>query len=494
MFFRRRKQAREPGDAQSPPHAEGAAEGVAPELWPAARGATEAAPASTAPVGSAPPQHSTQFLTGDQLTDRRTVQVLLEAIARVSGSRDLEALLADIVDRSIEITGAERGMLLMKGASGELEMRVSRQKAGKSTAADLRFSTSVARRVLEQGQPVRATVQSETEARELGQSVYDLKLRAVMCVPLATLDSEREGGKRSTKGVLYVDSRAATRQFGQRDLGLFAALAQHISIALENARLHLDSLEKVKLEQSLSIARDIQRGLMAPIPARASGFELVSYWSAAEKASGDFFDFSRMRDGRSALVVGDVTGHGIGPALITASAQASLRSYLRLAGSPTEAVNLLNDDLCERVEDGRFLTLCLALLDERGGVEVVNAGHESPLVWRAQSGALERLPRGGPALGVIAGERYLAAPPLTLASNDTLLVFSDGLSEARAPGAPEHMYGDERVAERFARACREERDGAAAVQALVADVLAFCGGQHEDDITIVLLRRLPEGA
>jgi len=492
MFFRRRKQAREPGDAQPEPGAEAPAEDAAPELWPAPRAGGSAQPATTAPVGSAPTQHSTQFLTGDQLTDRRTVQVLLEAIARVSGSRDLEALLADIVDRSIEITGAERGMLLMKGASGELEVRVARQKAGKGGATDVRFSTSVARRVLEQAQPVRATVQSESEALELGQSVYDLKLRAVMCVPLATLDPE--GSRRSTKGVLYVDSRAATRQFGQRDLGLFAALAQHISIALENARLHLDSLEKVKLEQSLSIARDIQRGLMAPIPARASGFELVTYWSAAEKASGDFFDFSRMRDGRSALVVGDVTGHGIGPALITASAQASLRSYLKLAGSATEAVNLLNDDLCERVEDGRFLTLCLALLDERGGVEVVNAGHESPLVWRTASASWERLPRGGPALGVIAGERYVAAPPLLLAPNDALLVFSDGLSEARAPGAPEQMYGDERVAERFARACREERDGAAAVQALVADVLAFCGGQHEDDITVLLVRRLPEGA
>ncbi|MCZ6596499.1 MAG: GAF domain-containing protein, partial [Planctomycetota bacterium] len=212
---------------------------------------------------SGPP--TTQFLTGDERTDRGTVQVLLDAIRGVSESRDLDALLIDIVDRSVEITGAERGLLLLRGDDGELGVRVKRNHGAKELEGDVRFSTTVARRVLNEVEPVRATVQSESEALELGRSVYDLKLRAVMCVPLAPEARAGQEQKRPS-GVLYVDSRAASRQFSQRDLALFAALAQHISIALQNARLHLDSLEKVRLEQSLELAGAIQRDLMPRVP------------------------------------------------------------------------------------------------------------------------------------------------------------------------------------------------------------------------------------
>jgi GAF domain-containing protein len=136
------------------------------------------------------------------------VQVLLEAIARVSEARDLESLLIDIVDSSIEMTGAERGLLVMRGAGeGELVVRVARVRGKKPVAGDLRYSTTVAGRVLAEARPLRAQVHSESEALELGRSVYDLKLRAVMCVPLAT--PAPEGAPLPPpKGVLYVDSRA----------------------------------------------------------------------------------------------------------------------------------------------------------------------------------------------------------------------------------------------------------------------------------------------
>src|SRR5262249_42860559 len=151
------------------------------------------------------------------------------------------------VDSSIEMTGAERGLLVMRGAKeGELAVRVARQRGRKPVANDLRYSTTVAGRVLAEARPLRAQVHSESEALELGRSVYDLELRAVVCRPLAT--PAHEGASvPPPKGVLYVDSRAATRQFSQQDLALFAALAQHISIAMVNAELQLDSLEKVRL-------------------------------------------------------------------------------------------------------------------------------------------------------------------------------------------------------------------------------------------------------
>jgi serine phosphatase RsbU (regulator of sigma subunit) len=290
-------------------------------------------------------------------------------------------------------------------------------------------------------------------------------------------------------GVLYVDSRAATRQFTQADLALFAALAQHISIALVNARLHFDSLEKVRLEQSLELAGAIQRDLMPRVPSDLADWDVHGWYGPAEGTAGDFYDFVRMRNERLAIVVGDVTGHGIGPALITATAQASLRSYLRLISDPGEVVTLLNQDLCERVEDGRFLTLLLVVLENGGNVEVLNGGHAPPLIWRTADGSFETIERGGPALGVIADETYLAQTPFALGSGDVLALYSDGLTEARDPDEHDHMFGEEGVRLVLEECGRRGDSAKDTALRLVESAMELTGGLREDDVTVVVVRR-----
>jgi serine phosphatase RsbU (regulator of sigma subunit) len=440
-------------------------------------------------MASGPP--STQFLTGEAGKDRRTVQVLLEAIARVSESRDLEALLMDIVDRSIELTGAERGLLLLRqGEQSDLVVRIGRLRGKRPLNEDARFSTSIAIKVLSEVQALRATVHSESEALELGRSVYDLKLRAVMCVPLAPPSASAPAGAAGVKGVLYVDSRAATRQFGQGDLALFAALAQHISIALENARLHFDSIEKLRLEQSLELASAIQRDLMPRVPKNLPGWDVHGWYGPAERTGGDFYDFVPVKGGRLGIVIGDATGHGIGPALITATAQASLRSTLRLVDDAGEVVTLLNEDLCERVEDGRFLTLFLALLDEQGRLDALNAGHPPALLWRRANDAIEAIPLNGPALGMLSGEHYSTHPTRSLAPGDLLLLYTDGLTEARPSDGERRMLGEEGVRATLSAAGRAGLSAKDAALKLVEAAMSLSGGVKEDDLTVVVARRL----
>jgi serine phosphatase RsbU (regulator of sigma subunit) len=438
---------------------------------------------------------TTQFLTGEAGLDRRSVEVLLDAIARVSQSRDLESLLDYIVDTSIEVTGAERGFLVLAGPGDELVIRVARQKGKGPLTEEPRFSTSVVRRVLDDGQPVRATVTSESEALELGTSVFDLKLRAVMCVPLSGRSSDsvsRDGdddGSSAERGALYVDSKAATREFSQKDLSLFAALSQHISIALENTRLHLASVEKVRLENSLEIASAIQSGLMPRIPDDVPGYEVHGWYRPAERTSGDFFDFVRTKQGTWAVVVGDVTGHGIGPALITATAQASLRSYMKVLGEPGPVLSMLNNDLDERMEDGMFLTLFLCLLEPAGKVRVVNAGHTPPLVLRAGDGAIESLRGNAPALGMIRDFEYSEGDALALGVGDVLLAFTDGFVEARSIDAPDDLFDEAGM-----RRILSERGAAGATareltEALVQAALEHAQGNSEDDMTVVAIRR-----
>ena len=476
MFFRRKKRTQEGSETE--PKAQTGPDG-------SARTGRESAPESKV-MGRSPP--STQFLTGEARKDRHTVQVLLETIARVSMSRDLESLLTDIVDSSIGMTGAERGLLLMRGEGKELDVRVARVRGGKPFEEDVRFSTTIANKVLNEIQPVRATVHSESEMLELGKSVYDLKLREVMCVPL-TPPGDEGSGPTPPSGVLYVDSRAATRQFTHEELAAFAALAQQISIAMENARLHQDSLEKVRLEQENNLAASIQRNFMPQGPADIPGWDVHGFYEPAAGTAGDFYDFVRMKDGSVAIVVGDVTGHGIGPALITQTAQASLRSYLRLISDPGEVVTLLNQDLSERVSDGRFLTLFLARLCADGRLHGLNAGHELPLLWRRASGDVEALGKGGPALGMIPDEKYEDHAPITLADGDVLVMYTDGLTEVRAADDPDRLFGAEGVKAALIEAASAGKGAKEICAYLVESAMQLSGNMREDDITVVVACR-----
>ncbi len=461
MFWRSKKPAKKPGSSPAPDPA-----GSSEELTT-----------------------TTQFLTGDSDLDRRSVDVLLEAIAQVSQSGDLEQIMRDIVDRSIEITGAERGLLILATAGEDLVVRVARGVDGASIEDDLVFSTSVVRKVLEEGQPVRATVQSDSDALELGRSVFDLKLRAVMCVPLVAQEGSVESHGEPIRGTLYVDSRAATRSFGHRDLSLFAALSQHIAIALRNAQLNTDRLEKVRLEQSLELASAIQGGLMPQIPDDVEGFEVHGWYRPAEQTSGDFFDFVRTRDKDLAVVIGDVTGHGIGPALITASAQASLRSYLRVVEGSGHAVTLLNQDLCERMDGGMFVSLLLFVLKSDGSCEIVNAGHPSPMVWRKATGKVEALEAHSPALGMLADFEYGVDVNVTLEPGDLLLACTDGLAEAHVPDDRDKLFGEERIVELVEQRAAGLRSAEELTRGLAEAALAFSEGRAEDDITLVVARR-----
>jgi serine phosphatase RsbU (regulator of sigma subunit) len=444
------------------------------------------------PLESGPDPESqdsgTQFLTGDSDLDRRAIEVLLETIARVSSLRDVEELLTDIVDHSVELTDAERGFLILVGEDGEPHIRVARTRDKQDAKEDLRFSTSVVGKVLQDLEPMLSTVQSDSDALELGRSVFDLKLRAVMCVPLLARDSEAGESGGPPTGVLYVDSRAATREFTHRDLGLFYALARNISISLENARLHLDSQEKQRIEKNLELAQAIQDGLMPPVPKDIPGLEVHGWFRPAEQTSGDFYDFIRTKDGRLAVAIGDVTGHGIGPALITAAAQGGLRSYLRVLDDPAAALTMHNQDLSERIDDGMFLTLLLLVFGEDSTVEVLNAGHHAALLVR--NGEILTCEGHGAALGMLPEVPYEVTETMSLEKGDVLLAFTDGLIEVHDPQDRDKLFDEDNVRELLVQHAAKGSSAEEIARGLAEEAFAFSGGTLEDDITLVVVRKV----
>ncbi len=429
------------------------------------------------------PGSEDSFLTGDERVDATNLDLLLRTIAEVNSTIDIDRLLVSIVDKAIAVTRGERGFLLLREGSGATEpgIRVARDARGSDLPRDTRFSKSVATQVVSTRAPVRSMVNSDAEALELGRSVFDLKIRAVMCVPLKV----RDGG---TLGAVYVDSRVASREFTRADLAFFAAFADQATIALENARLVRDSLEKERMAQELRIANEIQRRTLPSKAPSVSGFDLHGYYQAATEGTGDSYDFVPLKDGRWGVVVGDVSGHGIGPALVTMSSRARLHAYLKLGLALGDAVTRLNVDMMAEVEDGMFQTLFVGIVDPKTGqLAFVNAGHPPPLLLRSADESFELLGRTGVAVGFVEGETYTPREDVELRPGDVLLAYTDGIVEARR--GREELYGETRL--RNVLLAHRGESAKEILQAVVASVKEFAADRVEDDLTLIVVKRLP---
>ena len=415
------------------------------------------------------------FLTGEAQADQRSIQILLDTIAAVSANIDLESVLAQIVDRSIQVTQAERALLLLGSDPEALEVRVAQDKDGKRMPADQQWSRTLVRRCLSDRSAVRSVVNSDREALELGQSVYDMKLRAVMCAPLVA--------NQRTLGVIYVDSRAARREFSDRDLALFSAISAQLAVSLENARLHQDSLEKARLQKDIEIAQSIQRHLLPQVPHGFPGLDLALRYFGASEGSGDAYDFVPMSGGKLSVMVGDVTGHGIGAALLGHAVQAAMRSYLELIDDLSDVVTRLNRRLSTSVETGNFMSMLVAVVDPRSmSLRFVNGGH--PSLLHCRGGMVQPLDKTGMVLGVDAEQEYAVSEVVQAQKGDLLFFHSDGVDEAMSPDR--EPFGEARLHRLLASlAGRSAEETLAAVE---AELRAHSGGSFEDDLTMIAVR------
>ena len=431
--------------------------------------------ARTSP-GTESAEEEAGLLTGDPAQDTQTIEILLDTIAELTSTLDLDRVLEDIVDKSLEFTRGERGILLLGERAEQLRPRVARDQNGQDLGTDVVYSQTLVQRCLERSQPERSVVQSDQEALELGQSVFNLKLRAVMCAPL------RLRGR--TIGVVYIDSTATRREFSGRDLALFGAMSAQLASAVETAHLHADSLEHARKQRDLETAKQIQHHLLPPVPRDFAGAELAVRFYARDEASGDTYDFVPLPDGRLVALIGDVTGHGVGAALLTHAAQAAVRSYLELIDDLSEVATRLNNRLVASVETGNFMSMLLVLVDPVAmTMHYVNAGH--PGVILARGDDVRELEKTGMVLGVVGDQRYEAAGPVELQPGDLLVLRTDGVDETR--NRARELFGTERLYAALRKSAGLGADEAlAAVECAATD---FADGlEQDDDLTMVAIR------
>lgn len=284
-------------------------------------------------------------------------------------------------------------------------------------------------------------------------------------------------------GAAWLARPASDAVYAAGDLKLLTALAAQAAAFVDNARLHQRALAQERMAQELALAYEVQARLMpGEMPAR-DGWEVVGFWRPAREVSGDFYDLLPRAEGLG-VVVADVADKGMPAALFMAVVRSLLRAASTAAG-PSQTVANVNRLAALDAADGMFVTLWYGVLDADGGVRYVNAGHNPPLVVRAD-GRVERLTRTGILVGwdpdAAYGEGSVALEP-----GDLLVAYTDGVTEARdAAGAD---FGEERLTE-LVRALR--REGAREVLAAVRGALdEFVGGAAvHDDCTLVVARRV----
>lgn len=423
------------------------------------------------------------FLTGDRARDQRNVDLLLGAVEELYGSRVLDEVVRHAVDRAIRVTGAQRGILLLSDGGGALHVRVARDHTGADLPADLRYSRSVSQKVWTSGRPF-LTVDTDTGAVQTGRSITDLRLLSILAVPLVV--------QRRAIGVLYVDSTAVTKEFTDGDRAVFEALAGLVAVAVEQARLASEESERKRLAAEMAVARQIQQSLMPRDPRAPEGWDIAAEGRACTETSGDYHDVIPLQDGGVALVVGDVTGHGLGAALFMACVRALLRMLLHASRDPVAAVHALNAFLCRDMPEGTFMSLYVGILDPVDAtLWWVNAGHNPPWLARASETGrpVEELGKTGPVLGVLPDAEYRLAGPARIRPGDALFLYTDGFPEAR-DGAD--LWGDERLLASFRAHLASGPRARPVLDGVLRDLDAFVAGHAmEDDVTCVMLRRAP---
>lgn len=429
---------------------------------------------------SHPPVRPTSAAPPVEPNRQRGLNTLLEVTRDLAAQIDIQDILATITRGAAEALSCDRASLfqydrkrdeLYTLVATELEISEIRHAADRGVTG----AVAQTRSIVNVPDPHADPRWNGAVDRATG-----FQTRNILAAPVVSLQDGR------LLGVLQLLNKNEG-QFDAFDEDLLLAFTQHAAVALDRAFLVEEIQRRKTLEASLNVAREIQRGFMPTRMPDIPGYEVATWWFPNEAVGGDYCDVVRQIDGRTGLVIADVSGHGIGPALIMASARAGLRALLLEHSAPEELMQLLARALEPDLQDGRFITMVVAELDhDSHTLQYANAGHAPAMLYRAVDDSFLQLEATGLPLGVLDRPEYPQGPQQQLAIGDILVMCTDGIVEAM--DAEDERFGQHRLEALVSELATAPLD----------DVVAEIGRQVEahyvgesppDDLTILAVRR-----
>ena len=401
---------------------------------------------------------------------------IVDATKLLNSTLDLSELTRIILQIVRDEVGVERGTVFVVSEDGERLRSLVAQDVDEEI--EVRIGSGIAGAVAESGKAL--DIDNAYENPRFDKS-FDAQLgfqtRDIYCMPVRN----REG---TTVGVLQLLNRS--RPLTQPDKDFLAGISVHIGLALEKASMHHYIVEKKRIERDLDLARDIQQEFHPRLPDSHGGVELAGSSTMCYEVGGDYFSFFPIdEEGRFIVMLGDVSGKGIGAALVMTSVHATCRALVKHVHSLEQITFALNEALNESTKQNVYLTFVIALVDPiKRRVHLVNAGHNPPIMVDGSGIAHLLKDGGGPPVGMLPGLRY-QRELIDVDEGAVLILYTDGVSEA------ENETDEQFQTDRLSIVLSQHRDKSAAeIHTAIRDALSGFVGKTpaNDDSTMVVLK------
>ena len=241
----------------------------------------------------------------------------------------------------------------------------------------MKLSRTILKTVLEEKKAILSADAASDSRFDASESISALTIRSMMCVPMLDLQNQ-------PVGVINIDTQNPVMQFNNEDLEIMLAVASQAANSLENARLLDAFVEKQKQDSEMDIARNVQHALLPEALPELDEYQFFASYESAQAVGGDYYDIIPVKDGKIWLAFGDVAGKGVPASLVMSRMSSVVRSTSEFVTDAGAAVAAINDHMCAKAVEGRFVTFVLVILDTvNHTMSVVNAGHMSPMVRKA---------------------------------------------------------------------------------------------------------------
>jgi phosphoserine phosphatase RsbU/P len=413
------------------------------------------------------------------------LRAILSITNTLTKSLDLAAIYPKIADELLNLfKQADRCLIIEYNQSiDRLQPRFI--KARRQNDRSDQFSKTIIKNCLTKLEAFLSEDVSSDGALGMAQSIADIKIRSVMCAPLASSDNK-------PLGVIQLDTLDKSRKFTKGDLELLVCVGNQAAVAIENARMASEIVKKAEQEKDFKTAQELQIALLPKRYPDLDGYQFFKHYSPAKSVGGDYFDFISLPLGKHAILLGDVSGKGIPAALMMARVSGDARVCMLSEPHVTNAITRLNEILIEADLQDRYITLMASVLDPKAHhVTIVNAGHGKQFIYRAKNDEIEvttqESAQGFP-VGWVPGYEYESSE-ITLDVGDTLIFFTDGVTDAESANGD--RFNEEGVLQSLAKLKGQNPTPQLIGETLLADVRKFISNHPQfDDIAIVCFGRV----
>ncbi len=412
------------------------------------------------------------------LINHGKMAILLDVATALSQTLDLETLINKIIEKVSEILHTERSSLfLLDHETDELWSKVAQG----AEVSEIRFpsSTGLAGYVASTGEVLN--IEDAYKDPRFNPSIDQItgyRTKSVVCAPVIN----REGK------IIGITQAVNKKEgvFDKEDEDLLLALSSQIAVAIENAWLFQENLEKQRMEEELAIARDLQTSMLPAVCPEIKGFKIAALSIPAREVGGDFFDFIEMGADKVGFVIGDVTGKSVSGALVMSASRSVFRMLSEQELTVRESMMHANRRLKKDVKSGMFVALLYAVLNSQDQIlTLCSAGQTQPVLMSAKTGAATLVETRGDTfpLGILDEANY-EETQLQLVSGDKVVFYTDGIVEAK--NEQEEIFGFDRLQEVIQEARAMSADSL--LKEILDKVNQFVGNaaQHDDLTAIVV--------